>query len=116
MGLAEEILSLDDRKVVEVEVPEWGGRKLRLMEMSAADRDAYEISNLEARQQKQPRRNIRARLVALCLVDDAGKRVFSDEQVEALGAKSAKVLDRLFWKARELNVLDEEQVKDVIKN
>lgn len=116
MGLAEEILALDDRKVVEVEVPEWGGRKVRLMEMSAADRDRYEMENLEAREKKTGARQVRARLVALCLVDEEGKRVFTDQQVDALGAKSAKALDRLFWKARELNILEEEQVQAAAKN
>lgn len=117
MGLAEEILALDDRKIVEVEVPEWGGRKVRLREMSAADRDSYEVENLEAREQKRPAKQVRARLVALCLVDEDGKRVFSDAaDIEKLGAKSAKALDRLFWKARELNILEEDQVKSAVKN
>lgn len=115
MSLAEEILGLVDRQPVEVEVPEWGGRKLLVASMTATDRDAYEIEVLNARQAGRAGHNVRARLVARCVVDAAGKRVFSDEQIERLGQKSAAALDRLFWAAARLNALSDKDVGELEK-
>ncbi len=115
MGLAEEILALQDRASVEVEVPEWGGRKLRVMALSAADRDAYEVELYLERKAGGLARNVRARLVGRCVVDADGTRVFSDEQIAALGTKSAKALDRLFEAASGLNGLSEKDVEALEK-
>lgn len=104
-GLKEELLGLDDRKVAEVVVPEWGGRTVRVAAMSAADRDSWELEAYLERKGGGRAANVRARLVARCLVDEAGERVFADEDIAALGKKSAKALDRLFDVAQRLNGL-----------
>lgn len=114
MGLAEEILALEDRAWLEVEVPEWN-RKLRVMALSATDRDAYEVELYLERKAGGVARNVRARLVGRCLVDEAGARVFTDAQIEALGRKSAKALDRLFEAASRLNGLTEKDVAELEK-
>lgn len=116
MGLKEEILALADRPAEEVEVPEWGGRKVRIMAMSAADRDSYELDAYLARKAGATPRNVRAKLVARCLVDAAGERVFTDDDIEALGKKSAKALDRLYDASVRLNALSEVEQKAVEGN
>lgn len=116
MGLKEEILGLDDRKVEEVEVKEWGGLKVRVAAMSAADRDAWEIGAYEERKSAGRLQNVRAKLVARCLVDDKGERVFSDADIEALGRKSAAALDRLYDVAQRLNALSTAAMKEIEGN
>jgi|SRR5690606_649522 len=97
------ILGADDREVREIDVPEWGG-KARLMSMSGDDRDRFETKILEGRKGDAiDLVGMRALLVGLCLVDEKGKRLFSDNDLRRLGAKSAKVLSRLYDEAARMN-------------
>lgn len=116
MGLKEEILALADRPAEEVEVPEWGGLKVRIMAMSAADRDAVEVERLAEKKVGRQDANLRAKMVARCLVDDKGERVFEDADIQALGKKSGKALDRLFWVAVRVNALSADEVKELEGN
>lgn len=93
----EQILSSQDRPTKEVEVSEWGGSVL-VASMSGADRDRFELSMKD-----EELHNIRARLVALTVVDESGDRIFTDKDITALGKKSAAALDKVFSAARELN-------------
>lgn len=113
----EQILAAQDLKSEVVAVPEWGG-EVRLRSMTGADRDAYEQSLVEARGEGEARRlaNVRARLVAFCAVDEAGARLFSEADVEALGAKSAAALDRLFEACTRLNRIGASDVEALAKN
>ena len=60
--------------------------------------------------------NFRAKFLARCLCDDQGQRLFSDEQIEKLAAKSAKVVSRLFDKAASHNAITEKDVEDRAKS
>lgn len=57
--------------------------------------------------------NIRARLVSLTVVDEDGRRLFSDDDVRALGAKSGAALERVWAVARKLSALSEEDVEEL---
>lgn len=122
MGLKEELLALADRPFEEVPVPEWDavlkGAKLRITAMSAADRDAWELEAYLERKGvgAAAAKNVRAKLVARCLVDESGERVFGEADVAALGRKSAKALDRLFDVAQRLNGLTETEMKAIEGN
>lgn len=116
MGLREEILGLDDRLCVEVEVPEWGGRVLRVAAMAAVDRDAWELAIAESAKAGHKLGNVRAGLVARCVVDERYARVFSEDDVEALGRKNAKALDRLYEAAARLNGLSAADREALEKN
>lgn len=105
------ILAADDREYEVVPCPEWGG-EVRLRSLTGAERDAYEQSLVQTRGKSREMnlRNARAKLVALCAVDENGKRLFTDADVNALGKKNAKPLDRLFDVARRLSGLTEDDV------
>jgi hypothetical protein len=60
--------------------------------------------------------NIRARLVSFTAVDDAGKRIFTNEDAIALGQKSATALERCVKVAQKLNRLTEEELDNLVKN
>ncbi|MFX4294105.1 hypothetical protein [Streptomyces bohaiensis] len=101
------ISAADDRKWEDVPVPEWGGT-VRIMGLSGADRDAYETSMIVFGPEGKPigrnLANARARLVASCLVNADGERIFANgKSVAKLGSKNGAVLDRLYDKARELS-------------
>ncbi|MFJ6019779.1 hypothetical protein ACIQFP_10560 [Nocardiopsis alba] len=114
---ADAILSAEDRSYEDVEVPEWGGT-VRVIGLSGTDRDAWEATMVDAKGQAATVRlqNFRAKLVAKCLVDTNGKRIFTDSQVKDLGQKNGSVLDRLFDKARELSGMMKDAVSDAEGN
>lgn len=113
----DEILSADDRKTEEVEVPEWGGSVL-VRTLSGKERDAYESGTITVKSGKQVENfeNLRARLVALCLVDEKGVRLFSAKDVTSLGNKSAAALQRVYNKCQELNAVTDKDVEELTEN
>ena len=111
------ILGAQDLVTAEVEAPEWGGYVL-VRTLTAAERDQFE-SEIVQRNGKDVRmnlRNLRAKLVAATVVDEEGRAVFTLADVEALGAKSARVMDVIFAKAQELAGLREADVEELAAN
>lgn len=106
------IISSNDLPRERVSVPEWGG-DVFIRTMSGADRDAFEASLSD---ENRRMKNIRARLVALTLCDETGIRLFSDEDVDQLGAKSASVLDRLFSISQRINKLGAKEESETKKD
>ena len=78
--------------------------------MNGLDREIFESIWVE--QSGKETSQIRATLAALSIVDENGDRMFSPDDVEALGKKSYKALERVFAAAQELNGFNE----DVEKN
>jgi hypothetical protein len=113
----DEILQAQDLPTEDVPVPEWGG-VCRVRGLTGAERDAFEQSIVETRGKntRMNLRNIRAKLVALTVVDEDGNRIFSDEDAEALGKKSAAALDRIFAVAQRLSGLRPEDVEELAGN
>lgn len=111
------ILAAKDIETRDVEVPEWGGR-VRVKALTGSERDRFEQETV-ARKGKNVEtnlQNIRARLVVLAAVDEEGNRLFGFHDIEALGKKSAKPLDRLFTVAMELSGIRDEDVEELAKN
>jgi len=109
------ILSATDAVYETVSVPEWGG-DVRVRAISAAARDDLEQAVFSAAQTKQPLRNFRARLAALCLVDDLGAPLFTPDDVEVLGNKSAAAMERVYRVAVRLNAMSAQDVEALEKN
>lgn len=111
----DDILGSDDRKFVEIPVPEWGG-SVRLRSLSGAERDRFETSMSKQRGSKREDNyeNVRARLVALCAVDENGARLFtSPEKIAHLGTKSASALQKLFNACQALNGMSDQDVEEL---
>ena len=109
----DQIIGVSDLSHRDVDVKEWGG-SVRLGSLTSSERDSFESSLLET-DGKRDLNNLRARLVGKCLVDEDGKRLFSDAAVEKLGEKSADVMGRLFTECQEMNGFDTE-VEEAEKN
>lgn len=112
----DEILGANDFRIEEVNVPEWGGI-VKVKSLSAAERDEFEISigALED-EKKRDFRNLRAKLVALSVVGEDGKRLFMLEDVIKLGDKNARALDRVFAVAQRLSGLTKKDIDELTKN
>lgn len=100
------ILAASDLPREAVTVPEWGG-EVCVQTMTAGDRDAYETEVYEFDDEGKVRvktmADFRARLLLRCIVDENGKRLFSDDDLPLLSAKNPAALDRLNAVARRLN-------------
>lgn len=109
----DQILNADDLPREPVNVPEWGtGAVVYVRTMSGAERDAFEQSVLDAKRNGTTNLvNIRARLAVKVLCDEQGKRLFDDQDAEALGRKSSMVLDRVFAVAQKLNGIGPKDVE-----
>ena len=119
MGLLskEQILKADDLKSEIVEVPEWGG-DVTVRMMTGAERDAFEASIFDAKgkDSKVNMKNLRAKLIILTVISDAGEKLFTDADIDILGGKSAKALDRIFAVAQRINGIGQKEVEELTKN
>lgn len=111
------ILGAQDLPSEDLEVVEWGGW-VRIRTLTAVERDVFEneVVQRNGRDTRVNARNIRAKLVAATLVDEEGKPLFTLADVEALGQKSAKALDRIFARASELAGMRPEDVEELAAN
>jgi len=113
----DQILTADDIKHQDVNVPEWGGT-VRIAVMSAKARDAYEASTIKVvgKRIEPDMVNARAKLVAACAITEDGKQMFTPAEIEKLGAKSSTAIERLADVASRLNGLSNEAIEDTVKN
>jgi len=118
MGLTrDQILSVSDLTIEAVEVPEWGGT-VYVRNLPGRLRDKFDASRyrLQGNKVEVIHENTRATLLALSLCDEHGTLLFTEQDIEALGEKSAGVLDRLFDIAQRLSSLRPKDLEDKLKN
>lgn len=110
------ILKADDLAREEVLVPEWGGA-VYVRTMTGAQRDAFEQACLDARRgDRMDIKGMKVRLLIMTLCNGDGSWLFTEDDTEALGAKSAAAIDRLFQVAMRLNGLTEESLDEIAGN
>lgn len=105
----EAILSAADIEHEDVSVPEWGGT-VRVRTMTGLERDAMGARFIGA-DGKPDMSRYNTLLLASSIVDEKGDQVFSVDDVQALGAKSARALDRVLVVAQRLNAFGQEAVE-----
>src|SRR3972149_6961022 len=112
----DQILNAVDLSVESVDVPEWGGVVL-VRTLTGEQRDAYEASIVRqnGRNTQFNLVNLHAMVVALCVVEQPGTRLFSDADVKLLAQKSAAALQRVFEVAQRRNGLREEDIDELGK-
>ena len=113
----EQIDALDDVTIEEIEVPEWENTVF-IRTMSGDERDEYldSVVDMSGDKPKPKLLGTTARLVALCLCDEKGKRLYTGAAVKRLGEKNAAALERIGRAATKLNALDADAVERLAKN
>jgi hypothetical protein len=115
---AEQILDADDRPTETVDVPEWHGKVL-VRGMDGHGRDEY-FAAMAVQQGKrvvQDVSNASAKLCSRCIVNpDTLEPAFTQQQVDALGRKSAAALERVGQVAARLSGLSEEDMEELGKD
>lgn len=110
MGLAETILAADQGQAIKVHVPEWGC-DVWIRSLPLGELQAWELACLRSKGEGVD--DYRTRYLAKCLVDEAGKEIFTSEQLKKI---SGTVGARLFKVAQKHNELDEKELEDIGKN
>lgn len=113
----EQIIAANDITTEVVSAKEWGGDVI-IKVMTGSERDAFEASVFEQKGKDLQRNlnNLRAKLVARCLVGEDGNRLFNDKEIDLVGRKSAKVLDKLYEVAVKLNGIGAKEIEELTKN
>ena len=109
---AEDILNAKDIQLERVPVPEWGG------DVFVKATNGKEFSYLQAQiierkgnNQRVNLENIQAKLVAICVCDESGERLFNLKQVGLLAEKSSAALQRVFKVAQRLSGLGDDEIE-----
>lgn len=111
----DEILSAADTKIIDVRVDEWKkGAVVHVHTPTADDRDFLEMEILKG--VRLDKRGVRAALVAMCVKDASGNRLFEPGDVIALGKKSFIPMDRIYKAIIESAIITEEDVEKLAKN
>lgn len=113
----EQILSAQDILFEDVDVPEWGGT-VRVKTLNGAERDSLEQSMIDkkGKDSSMNMANFRAKLCSKTIVDEAGKRLFSDIDIADLGRKSGAALQRVFNVASRLSGFSSNDIEELTKN
>lgn len=111
----EAILAAEDLPSALVPVPEWGGH-VKVQAMTGTERDAWESELIDQKGNIVRRDNARARLLCRCIVNENNELMFDEADIELLGAKSAKALDRVFATCQKLNGITAEDIDDLVGN
>lgn len=109
----DQIAKIDDLRKESVDVPEWGGSVL-VRELNGRERDMLETTMLAGGAGRNVD-NVRARVVAMTVVDEAGKQVFTLKDIEMLGQKSARAVGRIYSAAMRLSTMEPKDIEDTAK-
>ena len=114
----DDILVIQDTKVVKVEIPDWKGH-VYIKQLSAFEQDKFEADS------RGPNggpnlQHMRARLVAAALCDKDGNKLIKDGDAKStiakLSLKSGAVLNYLIDRITEINRITTEDLEKIAKN
>lgn len=110
----EDIIAVADRKIERVPVPEWGGA-VYVKTMTGTERDGFEEAVMAGRGRNRQvnLENFRAKLCVRTICDSSGKRLFGNADIQIVGEKDARALQRVFEAAQKLNGMTPEEVAEL---
>jgi hypothetical protein len=103
----EQIIAAQDRRYIEVDVPEWGG-KVRLASLDADQSLKHEQMLLKLQKTGDTKSNPLVAMLADSIVNDQGDRVFDAQTMATLGKKNPVALRRLIAAMKKLNNQEED--------
>lgn len=114
---AQEIRDTADLPIERVETPEWGkGNYVFVRTQTGKERDAHEVSMMNAKGKLGDLNNIRARVAVRVVCDADMKPLFTKADADWLGEKSCAALDRVFGTYQRLNHMSDDDVEAIAKN
>ena len=112
-----QILSADDLESQTMTIPEWGGEVI-IRTMTEADRSKIEASVIQQNGSNQSvnMERYKVKIVVASLVDEEGKRLFTQKNIDALRQKSARPINRIVNAAQKLNGISDDDVEELMGN
>ena len=107
------ILAIQDYETAEVEMPEWGGTVLvRGLTAAEVDKLGFSLATPDGDLDATLATGFRIKAVSWAIIDEEGNRLFTESDIEELGKKSHKAIDRLTDVIMELSEIgaDEEEI------
>lgn len=113
----EAILAAQDLPVEDVDVPEWGGT-VTVRTLTGSERSVYQEAMIrvsaDGRERSVVLRDADVRLAALSMIDrESGQHLFSADEVDLLGGKSARALNRVVEVAQRLSGLTARDMEEL---
>lgn len=114
---AAQILAADDIATEDIFVGPWGGW-LRVRALTGGQRAAWQQASVigKGKNQEINYQETTVRLVALSVVDESGKPIFSDADIRALKRKSSAALELVSEVATRLSGIGDQEMDDLTKN
>lgn len=111
------IFGTKDLRTRDVDIEDWGGT-VRVRALTARQLDTHQQTSYAARGKdgKTVDPEFRARVVALGVIDEDGKRIFIDDDIPELSTKSGAALEVLFEAIMELTGTGAKAVERAEKN
>jgi len=107
----EQILGAQDRKVIELDVPEWGGT-IRLRSMSGLAAEEYIKAVQDAKTDFEPL----LLLISSSVIGDDNELMFpAPEDVKGLASKNLSALKHVSEACMEVNGFNQEEVAEALK-
>jgi hypothetical protein len=109
------IIGAQDLKLEKIDVAEWGGA-IFVRPMDGIERATYEdiVTGLDKKNKSGIR--IITEFLVRVIVDQTGKRIFTDKDAAELMKKNARIILEVFKRASEINRLTEKDIEDLEKN
>ena len=115
---ATEILNAQDAQVIPLDVPEWKG-SVFIRTVNGEERDRMETifvalsGSLDNGHEMKP---WKSEVASLMISDEAGNRIFTDADIEKIGKKNWKAIDRIVDAGMDHNGLTEAALEEAEKN
>jgi len=117
MNIKDQILQAEDLNRHKEHVPEWDV-DVWISELSAAGAEAYAMQlSSDRKDGKLKMDNFMCALLVCCLVDESGKRIFTDsDDVIRLAEKNGEVITRLYSIAEDMNGMNADDAEEQKKS
>ena len=117
----EQILQAEDLPSEVVEIPEWNGSVI-VRGLTGSGRGIFQNSimsqngNVNSKNVMVDMKEAEMRLVAYCVVDENGKRLFAEKDIAELGKKSGSAINRISEVAMRLSGFTQEDLQELTEN
>jgi len=114
----EALLKLCERRYSTVEIPE-REISIRIQSLSEAEKSQYETCLIAKNGRGIMRERLQdatRRLIALCVVDEDGKRIFSDSDLSAIANLDSYISSRIYDACQEHCGFNKGDIDDTVKN
>jgi len=110
----EQILGISDLEYKEVTVEGWNNGTVRLRSLTLQEREEYDAWLFTVT--KNDATTSRARLLSMAIVDDDGKPIFTEQDIQALAKKNSKICVRLSYIVQKMSGMTPGSIRELTED